>query len=87
MVRAAPDIEYRPVEAENGTATLSHESHELDVNVAELWRAATGRLLVSALAILFLLVFALGFACSSEALRLRASWLMTSPSASAAESP
>ena len=70
MVRAAPDIEYRPVEAENGTATLSHESHELDVNVAELWRAATGRLLVSALAILFLLVFALGFACSSEALRL-----------------
>jgi hypothetical protein len=70
MVRATTDIEYRAVEAENGTVTPSQETHELDINAAELWRAAAGRLLVSALAVVFLLLFALGFVWRSEALRL-----------------
>ncbi|MGD0980861.1 MAG: hypothetical protein ABR946_05190 [Solirubrobacteraceae bacterium] len=70
MVRATTDIEHRAVEAGNGTATPSHETHELDIDVAELWRTAAGRLLVSALAVVFLLLFALGFVWRSEALRL-----------------
>jgi hypothetical protein len=71
MVRAFPDIGSRPADAGNGVATLQRRRRPAGARAkANVWRSESSRLLVSAAALLSLVVFGLGFAINSEAIRL-----------------
>jgi hypothetical protein len=70
MVRALPEIGSRLGDTGNGAVTLDHQRPSGDVSRAAVWRSASSRLLISALALFSLLLIALGFVVHLEALRL-----------------
>jgi hypothetical protein len=62
--------DLRPLTSGQGPPDRALGGDSADVELVTLWRAATGRLLVSALALASVLVLALGFASGSTTLRL-----------------
>jgi hypothetical protein len=70
VVRAFPDVGSRLGETGNGAVALEQQPPNGAVSRATVWRAASSRLLISAVALFSLLLIALGFALHLEALRL-----------------